>query len=393
MKTKTNLLYVIGGIVQELTKGKPYVFVVMPYKKKFELYEHIKKVVEEVSGLVCIRADDIPAAGHDLLAQLHLLIERAELVIAEISESSPNVFYEIGYAVGIQKPIIPIVEIGVEVPANLKGQLVIQYDGSREGMENLDKRLSEQIKAIVNSQIALLRDMLIADNPKPAYIIASPRYPEVKKHIKDQVLDARTFGDNLGILGLISDFGSIFGEHTDVELVSGQYCAPRIFSQPLNLYLIGSHKVNPPVKEMLKRLQKGREPNWFFAPPCGEKEEGDWQVCLYRKEKGETYIVEGETEQLEGGIVHTLDYGIIVRGPHPDYQDRLVLIMAGPHSLGSGAACLAATKSQFIRQIKFKIDIADKQKTFWVLVRGELSRKDRLLDIEGVSIIETGTYD
>jgi hypothetical protein len=110
-------------------------------------------------------------------------------------------------------------------------------------------------------------------------------------------------------------------------------------------------------------------------------------------------MVEGRTESLgqEGAKVHVMDHGIIVRGPHPDHPGRLVMVLAGPHSLGTGAACLAATRSVFIQQIKAAlprgVDIADKKRTFWVLVRGEVSPRDSLLDMEGVSIVEAGVYD
>lgn len=97
------------------------------------------------------------------------------------------------------------------------------------------------------------------------------------------------------------------------------------------------------------------------------------------------------------GIIHTLDHGIIIRGPHPNNSNRIVLIMAGAHSLGTGAACLAATRSSLIREIQStlpkKEDLADKSKTIWVLVQGKASEKDNLLDVDGVSILRAGTYD
>ncbi|MGB9879436.1 MAG: hypothetical protein ACPLRM_01620, partial [Anaerolineae bacterium] len=336
--------YALGHIVEELTQGKPYVFVVMPYKSRWDFFVHIREVVRQAVGLAAIRADDVHGAGHDLLAKIHLLIERAELVIAEISTPSANVFYEVGYAVGVQKPLLLLVEEGVDVPTDLKGREVISYSGSREAMEVFDKRLADHLRSRLNSQIALLRDMLEADIPTPAYIVASPRYPGKDSRIRAQAYDQRTFGDNLGVLGLISAFGCIMGEGRGVELVSGQYSPPDLLSRPLNLYLIGSPKSNPPVREMLQRLQQGREPNWVLGAVPGEKEEGDYMTALYRTKDGQTEMVEGRTEYLgtEGALIHVMDHGVIVRGPHPDYPGRLTMVLAGPHSLGTGAACLAA---------------------------------------------------
>lgn len=121
-----------------------------------------------------------------------------------------------------------------------------------------------------------------------------------------------------------------------------------------------------------------------------------------RKEEssgGQVELVEGRTEYLgtEEALIHVMDHGIIVRGPHPDHPGRLVMVLAGPHSLGTGAACLAATRSPLIQQIKAAlpagVDIADKRRTLWVLVRGEISRRDVLLDLEGVSVLEAGVYE
>ena len=69
------------------------------------------------------------------------------------------------------------------------------------------------------------------------------------------------------------------------------------------------------------------------------------------------------------------------------------MIMAGAHSLGAGAACIVATRSQHIREIKRRgIDIADRRQAFWVLVRGEASARDGLLDVDDVFIEDVGTY-
>ncbi len=389
----------IGGIIHELTSGKPYVFVIMTYNSRYAFFEHIAGMVRAGVGLACIRADHVKAAGHDLLAKIHLLIERAELVIAEISDPSPNVFYEVGYAVAHKKPLLLLVRQNTEIPTDLKGRELIEYTESQKGMTLFDDEFCAHLKQRVNSQTALLRDMLEAETPQPAYIVASPKYPEPStSRILGQVYDRRTFGDNLGVLGLLSAFGAMMGETRGVELISAQYGPRDLIDADLNLYLIGSRKVNPIAGAMLRLLQGNRQPQWCFDPYPGEKEDENWRVALYRTPGDNDTRPHGKTESRHGGIVHTLDHGIIVRGPHPHHPRRLVLIMAGAHSLGSGAACLAATRSPLILKIKESlqsknVDIADKKRTFWVLVKGEANKTDGLLDVEGVSIVETGVYD
>lgn len=389
----------IGNIILEMTGGRPYIFMIMPYDAAWDFFEHVRDVVERSVGLACIRADQIPASGHDLLTKIHLLTERAELVIAEISEPKPNVFYEVGYAVAADRPILLLIRKGVGVPTDLMGREVIQYGTSREEMQVFDRNLADHLSLRVTSQVAVLRDMLEADIPRPAYIVASPKYPGADSRIRGQVYDKRTFGDNLGVLGLLSAFGSFAGEGTGVELISAQYRPPDLLELPLNLYLIGSGKTNPATDVMLEQLQQEREPNWYFGPRPGEKKEGDWRVRLFRRRGGDAEYVKGEAERhgRERGIVHTVDHGIIVRGPHPEHPGRLVMVLAGAHSLGTGAACLAATRSPLIKQIEEKLPegvrIAEKDRTIWALARGQVNERDWLLDVEGVSIVEAGVYD
>ena len=379
------------------TSGKPYTFVVMPFGSRFDTFTVVERAVERAVGLSCIRADDIKAAGYDLLGKVQLAIGRAELVIVDISEPSQNVFYELGYAAGIRKPILLIAEKGVLVPTNLKGLLLIEYEPPRDRTkaETFSNNLQAELQSRVNTQVALLKDMLLGESPLPAYICAHPKHPSSNARIRRQVYDRRTFGDNLGILGLLSAFGAIFGETTNVDLVSAQYHAPDLLDRDVNLYLIGSSKVNPATPTMLRRLVRDREPKWEFVPASGK---GDYTVSLYRTERGATNEVTGKigpSPLVEGSRVHTEDCGIVVRGPHPDHPNRLVLVMAGAHSIGSGAACLTATKSFLIQQIKQKLPegvLADKQRTFWALVRGKMNDKDGMLDVEGVKVEEAGVY-
>lgn len=396
----------IVNTVQQLTGGRPYVFLVRAFRQNWSLYRDIKAAVEDEVGLACIDAEEVPGAGEDLLAKVHLLVERAELVIADIGTTSANVFYEAGYAAALGKPMLLVSAEGASVPANLRGKLLITYTEDEAGMERLQKQVVREVEHAITSQVPLLRDMLEAPVPEPAYIVASPKYPSTRSKIKGQDRDEATFGDNLGILGLISAFGLIRGEDPGVELVSAHYAMKSLVEKDLSLYLIGSDKVNEHTGTMLRRLQNRREPKWMFDPPDARERTGDYPVVLYRTRDGKKSSMEARTETRgadKTNAVFVEDYGIVVRGPHPKYQEnRLVLIMAGPHSLGTGAACLAATRSPLIQEIgrrlkeECDVNLADKDKTIWALVKGNLRRSrsgGALLDVKDVSVQEVGVYE
>lgn len=387
----------IRDMLQQLTKGRPYMFVIMAYNENWDLYERLSKIMEREFNLACLRADDLKSSGYDLLAKIHFLISRAELIIAEISTTSQNVFYEIGFAVGVQKSPILLMKQGNSVPTDLKGLEVIEYKFDRDGIRTFEADIANHIRPRLSSELPLLRDMLEAPAVLPASIVTSPKYPGRHSRILGQVYDSRTFGNHLGILGLISAFGSMVGESNGIELISAQHSPPDLLKRPVNLYLIGSSKINPVTKGVIETLQKGNKTKWSFEPAPGYIiNDEDWPCSLYRISGNSREQIKGKTEVKgdEKAEVWTEDYGLILRGPHPNFPDRLILIMAGAHSLGTGAACLAATRSPLIKKIRSFLPegiLENKQSSFWVLVKGKASQ-DGLLDMEGVSIEDAGEY-
>lgn len=406
----------VGHLVQDLTEGRPFVFVIMSYNQGWSLYEQVQSIVEHQTDLKCLRADDVLASGHDLLEKIHLLIDRAELVIAEISTRSENVYYEVGYALGRNKPLLLLANFQREIPTDLKGRELIKYSDSKDGAQRFEKELKSHLSSRLGSRFALLRDMLLADNPAPSYIVASPRYPTDRSKIPGQRYDRRTFGDNLGIRGLIESFGTILGEASGVELISAQYPDVSLLSENLNLYLIGSKKVNPPAETILDKIERSfGNRHWYFGhmrkaergnqyvwETREDEEQGDYICRLYENDGNAWQKLEGTLADAPhiDGLVHKTDYGLIVRAPHPQLpqsQGRIVLLLAGAHSLGSGAACLAATRSSKIREIRDALpagrQLEDKTQAFWALVKGTLNDRDGMLDETAVEIVRAGWYE
>jgi len=393
-------------LIHELTRGRPFVLVIMAYKdsktqqdKKQKVFEMIHEVVEQEFNLACLRADQVLSSGHELLSKIHILIDRATLVVAEISDPRPNVFYELGYAMGTKKIPLLLLESKRKAPYDLQGLEVFEYENTLNGVDDFRMKLTEHLRVRLKSSMPAFRDMLGAPRPVPSYIVANPKYPGKHSRIQGQVFDSRTFGDHLGILGLISAQGSIYGDANGIELISARHAPPDLLTRDINLYLIGSHKVNPWSKEMLKCLRKEARPEWLFAPALDwpEDETGDWPVALFRDVRSKETQLPGCLDKLEptGEEVWTEDYGVLVRGPHPRYPGRLVLVIAGPHSLGTAAASLAATRPSLIKKLQEKLPpgtLEDKKGAFWALVKGTSMPDDYLLNEEDVTVVETGVY-
>jgi transcription termination factor Rho len=97
--------------------GEPYqqqavsdVFVIMPFLPELkQIYEdHIKPIVKQV-GLTVQRGDDF-FKGRSVIQQVWTAILRAKLVIADCTGRNANVFYEVGIAHTLGKPVILITQ-------------------------------------------------------------------------------------------------------------------------------------------------------------------------------------------------------------------------------------------------------------------------------------------
>ena len=379
----------VGIPIREKTQGRPHVFVLMPYGKRKNFYKAMKERVERDVGLACLRADDVPAAGHDLLGKIHLLIERAEIIIADITDANPNVFYEVGYSTALKKPMVLLVEATQTVPTDLRGLEVIRHEVGDD--EKTLSELVEQLKLRLTSRLALLRDMLQGDNPTPAYVVAAPKHrpSSVGTSIR------HTFGDNLGILGLISAFGSLMGENSGVELLSAEHFSQTFLDDEANIYLIGSKQVNPASGLMLTRLQRERGPNWHIGAEDPSQEVEVYEEVLWRHYAGSRMSFSPEKREVAGQTICVKDRGIVVRGPHPAHPDRVAIVLAGPTTLGTGAACLAATRSVLLSAIQARLGkhFGDKSKTIWVLVEGEVENTSGVLQVDRVKVLDAGAYE
>ena len=85
-------------------------FVIMPYKEPFEAtYRSVIIPATNQSGLESVIAKDESFAG-PIVEKIHELINEASICIADLTETNPNVMYEVGIALTLKKPVIFITQ-------------------------------------------------------------------------------------------------------------------------------------------------------------------------------------------------------------------------------------------------------------------------------------------
>lgn len=113
-----------------------------------DVFELIIKRAVEPFGYTAIRADHISDPGMITHQVINHLVND-DLVIADLTEVNPNVFYELAVRHAAKKPFIHIIELGEAPPFDVWGMRTISYDlGSGKGTVNAQEAIINQIKII-----------------------------------------------------------------------------------------------------------------------------------------------------------------------------------------------------------------------------------------------------
>jgi hypothetical protein len=103
-------------------------FVIMPFGMPYDAYySTVFKPGLEASGCEVQRADDL-SAPHPIIKDIQASIVGADLILCEMSGHNANVFYELGLAHAIGKPVILVSDNLGSVPFDLRHIRIITYD-------------------------------------------------------------------------------------------------------------------------------------------------------------------------------------------------------------------------------------------------------------------------
>lgn len=135
-------------------------FMMMPFAAPLGgYYESVYRPAIEKAGLRPVRADaEIFGAGK-IMDQIWSGIRGAKVLVAELTTRNPNVFYELGLAHALEKPVVLISSNEEDVPFDLHHIRVIYYDVNDPfwGQKLITKVAENILSAIENPEEAVLR--------------------------------------------------------------------------------------------------------------------------------------------------------------------------------------------------------------------------------------------
>lgn len=123
----------------------PEVFVVMPFSEPWsnKVFSEMLSPGIEDAGFVVSRGDSVVRVG-DLGTNVWRSITQAGVIVAEVSVPNPNVYYEIGLADALGKPVFLYKQDRVTLPADFGGVHYYEYD--LNDLQSARRQLAGELK-------------------------------------------------------------------------------------------------------------------------------------------------------------------------------------------------------------------------------------------------------
>jgi nucleoside 2-deoxyribosyltransferase len=131
----------------------PRCFVIQPFEQKFtKRFKETYQPAIEACGLEAYRVDYDPSVMVPIEA-IEEGIRESAIVLADITLDNPNVWYELGYAFALRRPVVMICSAereSVRYPFDIQHRTISKYQVQSAGdFAELEKTISTRISAIL----------------------------------------------------------------------------------------------------------------------------------------------------------------------------------------------------------------------------------------------------
>ncbi len=228
------------------TKPKPFVFVLMPFDSSFDdIYKFGIKGAAQDAGAYAERIDE-QIFTEGILDRVFNQINKADVIVADMTGRNANVFYEVGYAHALGKIVLLLTQDVSDIPFDLQHHQHTVYKGK---IETLRKQLTSKLEwAILESKKI---QTISARNPYEVSVgdlflppgFSGDTAPTVltipdASDIKDLSLIVRNSSaettSHASYLYLFSDKNSVFEVHARSTSFAGSYPLDFVNAHPLD---------------------------------------------------------------------------------------------------------------------------------------------------------------
>lgn len=144
-------------------------------RRSDQVLKHIIRPAAKECGYTAVRADEIDKPGL-ITSQVIQRVVGDKLVIADLTDMNPNVFYELAIRHAIKKPLVQLIEKGQRIPFDVAGTRTVYVD--HRDLDSVDSARIEIVRQIKSfdsgteefdtpiSVAVQLQGLMQSDNPK-----------------------------------------------------------------------------------------------------------------------------------------------------------------------------------------------------------------------------------
>ena len=131
-------------------------------KRADQVLRHIIRPAVQQCGYIAKRADEIGQPGI-ITSQVIQRVIDDDLVVADLTEGNPNVFYELAVRHTIKKPVIQIIKMDETIPFDVNDVRTVKFDlQDPDSNEQAKEEIVNQIKYLENNSDNLLTPVSIS---------------------------------------------------------------------------------------------------------------------------------------------------------------------------------------------------------------------------------------
>jgi hypothetical protein len=261
-------------------------------------------------------------------------IRSSDFAIVDITDTSPNVMYELGYLDACNTPVILIAsrKSTTRTPVDVGGRFLVEYDDVEDLLSRIPSLVVRCVESVLKSSRLLPGDRDFAWFPgrvQELHVVASLSpdnlYSADPSHRNFVYLEQ--FSDKDTLLDLMVLLSRLYTARVH-KYTSGDFPRRQLLRSDLVVVggpgVVGTTDGNPICREMLARINSRVR----YAE--------DGESLTVRMNDGESRRLE---PQYSGENLLTRDFGYFARFPNPFAPDSTVVMIHGLHTAGGlGAA-------------------------------------------------------
>lgn len=200
--------------------SRPKAFIIMPFDKEFDdVYKKFITVALNEAGYEVFRANDLQTHRNILLDILSSIIS-CDLIVADLTAVNANVYYELGLAHGLKKPVVLLSQSLEEIPFDLKPYSVIAYNVHFTKIEEAKTKLTALARGALEGKILFGSPVTDFEESKAGRQSKVRQITEIEhdSNAKVKAMDERGFLDH--VVDLEDGFENLTGILDDIRVAT-----------------------------------------------------------------------------------------------------------------------------------------------------------------------------